>query len=213
MTRFNDAESAFLEEVDSKRSQTANYRAATKGRRLGKSKVMFASDYMSRKEKLEYRRAGEVMTTNMYEDILTEKQFDELENQEKKNRMQYWRNNYTIKTIQTEMGINNAQFYKIINQLDLPKAERSKRKDAAKPKVRAKAPAKKEEETAPVAVEKRQESMPIQEIIVDGLHLAFHGTYSAEHIIKQLSKFELLLDGEEDEFYVELKLMQKQSKK
>jgi len=48
-----------------------------------------------------------------------------------------------------------------------------------------------------------------QEIIVEGLNVIFTGTYTAEKIEKQLTKFMLLLDSEEDDFYIEFRLMQK----
>ena len=54
---------------------------------------------------------------------------------------------------------------------------------------------------------------PVQEILVDGIHLVFSGTYSPELIQKKLGKFELMLEDETDDFYVELRLIQKQKSK
>jgi len=120
------------------------------------------------------------------------------------------------------MGIWNAKYYKIVAELGLPKAPRinktvGQRKAAAKviandPKAAiAIAEAPVIEAAAPV-IEAAPIKEPVQEIIVNGLHLVYTGTFTPEEIIKQLTKFELLLDGEPDEFYIELKLVQKQRK-
>ena len=54
---------------------------------------------------------------------------------------------------------------------------------------------------------------PVQELLVDGLNLAFIGTHNADVIQKRLEKFIALLEDEPEEFYIELKIMQKQPKK
>jgi hypothetical protein len=69
---------------------------------------------------------------------------------------------------------------------------------------------------APVAAPPAPVAAPpapvVQEIIVEGLHLSFIGTYDAEKIQKQLSKFDLMLEGEESDFYIEMKIMQRAPK-
>ena len=54
---------------------------------------------------------------------------------------------------------------------------------------------------------------PVQEILVNGIHLGFNGTYSPEMIQKKLAKFELMLEDETDDFYIELKIVQKRKSK
>lgn len=152
------------------------------------------------------------MISNMYDEILPIEEFEKLETYEQKNRMAYWRNKYPNKEITEKMGIWNNKFYKLVRELDLPKAarvdsgERKPRKAATKtaPKSEAIEPAA----SAPAKVEEVQQPV-VQEILIDGLHLSFIGTYKAEQIQMKLNKFYALLDDEEDDFYIELKIMQK----
>lgn len=215
--KFNEVESVFNDEVFAKKKEFKDFRNATKGRRLGKNNVMFASDFMSRKEKIKHRKAGEVLTTNMYQDILPFEEFDALETYEKRNRMQYWRTEKSNKEILAGMGISNKKYYDLVAELELPKAPRT---NSGKPR---KGSSKKQEpkETKPVAVQvqvqetvpEQVQTNPVQEIMIDGLNLVFQGTYNAELIQKQLTKFSLLLEDEPEEFYFEFRLMQKQPNK
>jgi replicative superfamily II helicase len=215
--KFSEVEAVFHEEVHSKKKEFKDLRNATKHKRLGKKSVMFASDFMSRAEKKRHMGAGKIMTTNMYEDILPIAEFDALETYEQRNRLQYWRNEKSNKEILQGMGISSKRYYDIVQGLDLPKAPRGKNKGTP----RKGSSLKKKEAPTPVAVSsvpevvapEVKEEPKVQEIIVNGLNVIFNGTYSAEKIEKQLTKFMLLLDGEEEDFYIELKLMQKQPTK
>jgi replicative superfamily II helicase len=206
-----DVEKFFLSDIKEKKQETASLKAALKHKRLGKSSMKFATDLMSKKERKEHMKAGEVVTTNLYDTILTFMEFDRLETYEKKNMLQYWRSKYTIKEIMGAMGIANKKFYEIIDELELPKdrALMAKGKREGKPR---KAPVRK---TAPEAAELAIQSSlelepaPVQRIIINGLNLEFNGTYEPEQIIKQLLKFGALLEGETDNYFIELKLMQK----
>lgn len=211
--RLSEAEQVFHEEVREKKRTASGVHHKT-GKRGYTGKILFPTDFMSRKEKYNHRKAGKCVTTNLYDSILTKEEFDQLEQQEKRNRMIYWRTNFSNKEIQKAMGIANSPYYKIVDSLDLPKAPRT-HSEKQKRKATIKTTAKKslldfaEEIKEEVLPEPKAEEPKVQEIIVNGIHLAFNGTYSPEQIIKQLSKFELLLDGEEDDYYIELKLMQK----
>lgn len=210
MQPINDAENLFLEEVRAKKKETASWRSSQKHKRMGKGSIRFASDFMNRKEKMEYRRASKVTTTNIFDEILSLEQFNDLETHEKKNRMQFWRSKYTIREIQSGMGIYQKQFYDIINELDLPK-DRSH----SKPRTRKASIAAAPQKQPILAVETKPVEMPapVQQIIVNGMHLVFNGTYSPDELQRQLLKYAGLLDGESDEFYIELKLVQKASDK
>lgn len=212
---FNEATEIFLSEIHEKKKETALLRLATKGKRLGKKNVLFATDLMSRKEKLAHTKAGKVMTTNLYDNILTIDEFDKLEDYEKRNRLQYLRTKYSAKEIQAAMKTNSKRYYEIIKELNLPKAPRTKGGEKRTAKVKT------EKKTAVAAIaiqsslelEEQAQPAPVQEIIVNGMHLTFNGTYSAEHIIKQFFKYGALLEDETDEYYIELKLVQKQPTK
>lgn len=211
MQPINDAENLFLEEVRAKKKETASWRSSQKHKRMGKGSIRFASDFMNPKERKEHRRASTVTTTNIFDEILTREQFEGLETFEKKNRMQYWRAKFTIKEIQQAMGISNGDYYKIINILELPK-DRSHSKPRTPRKSRVTSEALKQPLEA--FIPKPEETpAPVQQVIVNGMHLIFNGTYSPEELQRQLLKYAGLLDGESDEFYIELKLVQKASEK
>ena len=131
--------------------------------------------------------------------------------------MAYWRNVYTNKEIIDGMGIHNNKFYKIVKELGLPKAPRIDRQEPRKGKgIKVHETPKKAKtiDSSPIkAPELETKPEPVQEILVNGIHLVFNGTYSPELIQKKLAKFELMLEDETDDFYVELKLVQKQKSK
>lgn len=202
-----DIENIFAEDIKRKKQDTASLRTATKHKRLGKGSMKTPLDLMSQKEKKEHMKAGEVVTTNLFDNILTFEEFETLETHEQRNRLAYWRTKYSNKEIMNQMGkLSNVKYYKLVADLGLPKSPRTNhRKDVVR-----KASLKQLEAPA-VAIKSdlELEVPPIQKIIINGLNLEFNGTYAPETIIKQLLKFASLLEGEDDNFYVELKLMQK----
>jgi hypothetical protein len=219
---LTDAEEVFLSDIKEKKKETASRLNSQKHKRLGKSKIRFASDFMSRKEKIKHTKAGEIVTTNLYETILPIDDFLSLETFEQRNRLAYWRTNYSNKEIMNQMGTNNARYYKIVTELGLPQAPRTPRSNGAE-KTKRKATAIKAiaKETTPepiaqtaiaTATHIEAPPAPVQELIINGLHLVYNGTFTPDQIVKQLLKFGSLLEGEEDEFYVEIKLMQKPKK-
>ncbi len=209
MQRFDEAEKVFLSDIWEKKQETKQLKAALKHKRLGKGSMKFATDLMSRKERIEHMKAGKVVTTNLYDTILTFMEFDRLETYEKKNMLQYWRTKYTIKEIMGAMGIANKKYYEIIDELELPKDRSAMAKGKREGKTR-KAPVRKTQ-PAELAIQSQLEieTPPVQKLIINGLNLEFNGTYEPEQIIKQLLKFGALLEGETDSYFIELKLMQK----
>jgi hypothetical protein len=212
-----DVEKFLLEDIKAKKYETASLRSATKHRRLGKGSMKFASDLMSRKEKKEYMKAGEILTSNLYDTILPVDEFMNMDEHDQKNRLQYWRLKYSIKEIMSGMGIYNKRYYEIIDSLGLPK-DRGKSATRNKPR---KARITEESESLNSASAKNQNTVelpppapaPVQEVIVTGMHLVFNGTYTPEEIQRQLLKYATLMDGEDDDFYLELKITQKPKKK
>jgi hypothetical protein len=219
MQHRSEIEKAFYEDIREKKKAASGVHSRT-GKRGYVGKMLFATDFMSRKEKYNYRKAGRVMTSNMYDEILELKDFEELEQHEQRNRFQYWRSKYNNEEIKNGLGIHNAKLYNIIDALGLPKAEKNnkgkrKAKAAGKAEPKAEPKAAKEEAKVPqVAAEKQEPNVAepeqqVQTVIVNGLSLIYNGDFTAEHIQKQLQKIITLIDGETDNFYVELKLMQK----
>jgi hypothetical protein len=216
MSYFSEAEKLFNQEVRDKKRTASGVHHKT-GRNGYVGTMRFPSDIMSRKDKIKYRKAGKVVTTQLYEEIIPVAEFEALEKYEQKNRMAYWRNVYTNKEITNAMGIHNNRYYKIVAELGLPKAPRVDRHEPRKSKP-IKVQEKQEKsiavESSPIkAPEPETKAEPVQEILVNGIHLVFSGTYSPELIQRKLAKFELMLEDETDDFYVELRLIQKQKTK
>ncbi|HSW76026.1 MAG TPA: hypothetical protein VLG50_03215 [Candidatus Saccharimonadales bacterium] len=205
----NEAEKMFLDQIYEQKKAAASLKTALKFKRPGKN-LMFPSDLMNRKEKLKHTKAGKVMTTNLFDEIVTLEAFKELEETEQKNRMQYWRSKYTIAQIQKGMKIAQGTFYKIIDELGLPKDRAANGKGKPRAPRTSKAVAVITRNEAMIETPKEVEAAaPIQEIMRNGLNLTFNGAYDAEMIQKQLLKILTLLDEEDDQYYVEFKLMQK----
>lgn len=223
----SEAERLFNDEVrDKKRTASGVHHKAGKNGYVGK--MRFPSDIMSRKEKRKYKGNSKVSISNLYDEIITIEEFEKLETHEQRNMLAYWRNTYSNKTITDGMGIWNARYYRIVADLGLPKAKRVDSSTEKKPRTASVKTASKEsaiqsaiqsslinfEATNPAPVPVAAPLAPVaQEIIADGLHFSFIGTYDAEKIQKQLSKFDLLLEDEEDDFYIEMRIMQRAPKK
>jgi hypothetical protein len=220
MQNISNIEKLFYEEVKEKKKTASGVHHKT-GKNGYVGNMRFPSDIMSRSEKMRYRKAGKVVTTNIFDEVLPIDEFEQLETYEKKNRLAYWRNEKSNKEILQGMGISNKRYYEIVAELQLPKAPRIKPNQPRKATVKKKQEPK--ESSTPIsltemvpavqklveALETPKEETKAQEDIVNGLNVSFKGTFSAEKIEKQLTKFMLLLDSEEDDFYVEFRLMQK----
>lgn len=192
MQRLSDAEQCFLQDVKEKKKAATGVHSK-KGKRGYVGKMLFPTDLMSRKEKYNHRKGGKIVSSNMYDAILSIDDFKELETYEQKNRLQYWRTNNQNKFIMEKMGLTNAHYYDLVKKLGLPTLDRS-------PKGKREAKVKAVPIVAPPA---------IQDIGVNGLQLSFNGTFPGEDILRQLTKFVSLLEGEEDHYYVDFTLKHK----
>jgi hypothetical protein len=202
----SEAHLLFLEEVREKKKAASGVHHKT-GKRGYVGKMLFPSDIMSRKEKYNYRKSGKVMTSNIYDTVLPLNELLKLETHEQRNRLAYWRTQYDNKSIQNMMSTNNSTYYELVKTLGL---SRPPNRNPGKPRTGR--------STTPKAIEASKiESLPspaaipspIQEIMVNGLHLIYNGTYSSDIIQKQLLKFCTLLDDEANSFYIELKIVEK----
>jgi hypothetical protein len=221
MEKYSEAKQCFLEEVRDKKKTASGVHHKT-GKRGYVGKMLFAHDLMSRKEKYNHRKAGKILTSNLYEKIIPLDEFKELETFEQRNRLAYWRTQFSNKEIQKEMGANNTQYYKMVSDLGLPAAPRGGNKSGQR-KATAKAIAINNvadrdlfNQTVPAQTTQASTATqvitapaPVQELIIDGLHLVYNGTFTPEQIVKQLLKFGSLLEDETDKFHIELRLMQK----
>lgn len=211
MLAKNEVHKMFYADIRDKKRTGSNIHKRT-GKRGYVGKMRMPSEIMSRKDKYNYRKAGKVVTSNYFQEILYIDDFLNLDKTDQKNRLTYWRENFSNKEIIQAMGTYNKQFYDLIEELKVPAKRRiygTRKTETGTKKVLIEAPAIKEEkEAAPEPQEEPKKEEP-QEILINGLSLQYTGTFSAETIQKQINKFDVLLDGETDDFYVEIKILQK----
>lgn len=172
---------------------------------ISKSNAALRTPYhfMSNKERKKLN--SEVVTTFMYETVITRNEFELKDKETQKAMMLKWRELYSNAHIMKEMGITgNATFAKIVNDLELPKKLYRKGRKAAKPKT---------EQLSLDAVKESTQEMVISNVpsklIMNGLALEYNGTYEAEAINKILTKVQLLLDGEVNKFEVHISVVER----
>jgi hypothetical protein len=162
--------------------------------------------YMSNKEKK--KLDGEVKVSNMYETVIPFKEFELKDQETKKAMLIRWREIYANTKIMKEMGLNNTDYYKLIGDLEIPKKPRGGARTTTKTKKRTSAI--KTEIVAISAETPKKEAAQIQhqlqQIITNGLHVEYNGTYDHETLNKLFTKLQLLIDGEPNNFRISLSL-------
>lgn len=168
--------------------------------------MLFPSDFLKGKEKRAYKKQGKVVKWNMYTEILQRAEFDMRSPEEQKAMFTYWRNNYTNAEIMKGMKVSSNTITRLAEQFGLPLKSRggnTKRKGAGKAKEK-----QKEEGLVPVSAYLMDEKVAPRPVEVkqDGLAFSFNGKYAPNQIISKLEKLQLLLDGEESDFEIELRV-------
>lgn len=161
--------------------------------------------YMSNKEKK--KLDGEVKVSNMYETVIPFKEFELKDQETKKAMLLRWREIYPNTKIMREMNLNNSDYYKLIGDLEIPKKPRGgvrhtknkNRTSAAKTEVIAISAETSKKEAAQIQHQ-------IQQIITNGLHVEYNGTYDHETLNKLFTKLQLLIDGEPNKFRISLSM-------
>jgi hypothetical protein len=195
----------FNDDIRAKKKIGANIHKKT-GLRGYVGKMRFPSDIMSKEDKKKHIKAGRIRAYNMYEKILTRQEFNALDTKTQKAMFTVWREKYTNKQIMKGMGLSSgSQFHKYIVDLDIPLLHKAggRRKGAGRPK----------KDATPAVKEVQQQAQAVQQapqaININGLHLEYNGTYNAEQLSKIFTKLQLITDGEENEYYISVKISEK----
>lgn len=193
-------------EVKEKKNQAYMNRAKTGSRGGSKSRKGMNTpyDYLTTKEKKKLN--GEVSGFNMYETILEHKDFELKEVEMQKTLLTRWRELYDNKKIMAEMGLPNAQYYKLVNNLGLVTARGGARSRIGKPR-KPKETKTLLESALELAPEPTSEIKPV--LISRGMHFEYNGEYNAEAIIKIMTKLQLLVEGEENQFNLAISLTER----
>jgi hypothetical protein len=198
-------------EVKEKKREASLNRSRTGSRGGSKSRKGMNTpyDYLTTKEKRKLN--GEVSVFNMNETILTKEEFDLKDESLKKTLLLRWRELYDNKKIMTEMGMTNARYYKMVNELGLttsrggskPRKARMNKPQENKPTLL--------ESALEIAVEPMEETKPeVKPILISrGLHLEYNGDYTAEELNKIFMKLQLITEGEENKFTLSINLTER----
>jgi len=193
-------------EVKEKKNQAYMNRAKTGSRGGSKSRKGMNTpyDYLTTKEKRKLN--GEVSGFNMYETILEHQEFELKEIEMQKILLTRWRELYDNKKIMAEMGLPNAQYYKLVNSLGLVTTRGGARTRTSKPRK-----VKESKTLLESALELAPESTPeIKPVLISrGMCFEYYGEYNAEAIIKIMTKLQLLVEGEENDFNLAISLTER----
>lgn len=194
-------ERLFYEDVrEKKKAGSGAFHKRGKGVKHHMSGIKTPYDFMKTKERKQLN--GEVTISNMYETILTKREFDLKDEETQKLMLTRWRELYTNNKIMEEMQIsNNAAFFKLVGDLGLEK----KRKGV--PRLHRTSEVERSTIIQPTIVTKEQ-SVPVFIPNPKGLSFNYHGEYKAEQINRILTKIQLLLEEEENNFHIDLSLVE-----
>jgi transposase len=192
---FDPIADLFFEDVNEKK-KIGNSSIRSKSSFTMKHRLKSPMDFMTPYERAKYRKAGKIVESNLFDEILNRELFNALDPEEQKKRLQYWREHFSTEEIKKKMGISANTYYKHIERLELPPQRRGGSRER-KPRT-AKTTA------AHPVPEAAQASMIAAPAPVSGFDIGFNGIYKADEIRKMLSKLDLILDGEESEFKIVL---------
>ena len=139
----------------------------------------------------------------MYEVILPKEEFLLKDVTMQKTLLAKWRDNYSNEQIKKEMKINNYDFYELVAKLEIPKKIKRKTKEKIVD-VNTHYPTKKKIE---LSIDNPIPSSP-QEYTI-GLQLHYNGTFSADQVSKMFEKLNLIIDGEQTQYEVNISIKEK----
>jgi hypothetical protein len=178
--------------------------------------------YMSNKERKNLN--GTVEVSNMYDTtIIPYSEFKTKNIEQQISLLSRWRENFSNKEIQAQMGIANSPFYALVKELGLTgnytrlkgqanKAESKSEKIIRQARVVQEAiTAHREPTQQELALTNTKPAEVISQpnlTIFNGLQLEYNREYTAEELSKVFTKLQLLVDGEENRFKLSLRLVE-----
>jgi hypothetical protein len=203
-------------EVKEKKNQAYLNRARTgsKGGSKSRKGMNTPYDFMDKRERKKLN--SEVRTSNMYETVLTKDEFFLKDVDTQKLMLTRWRELYPNDKIKKDMGLHNAGFYNLVEELDLPKKIRGGANNTAENKEKKTRKAK----VTPVSpkptlldfavepeVKKEIEKEVVKTMLISkGLHLEYNGNYDVEALSKIFTKLQLIIDGDSNKYNISLSL-------
>lgn len=119
----------WAQEVREKKRTASGVHSKT-GKRGYVGKMLFATDFMSSKERREYTKPSEVRSLTLselvYESIVPYKEFLNFDEKKQKELMEKWREHHKNNDIIEKMGIRKNDFYELINKLNVEKKDKAR---------------------------------------------------------------------------------------
>ena len=224
MTITEDIEKIFIDEIrEKKRTGRGAFAMRGKGVKHGMSGALKTPyHFMSNKERK--KLDGEVTVANMYETIVSWKEFELKDKETQRNLLTRWREIYPNQKIMDDLGqgmgkkFNSQSYSDLVNSLGCPPKTRggSKYRKAGitkKEKVVSISPQvsmleiETEEKASPglKLPEIQQETIKTM-LVTNGLHLEYNGTYDIDSLSRLFTKLQLLIDGETSKYHISISL-------
>ena len=206
-----EIERLFNEDVREKR-KTGNgvFHRRGKGVKHGISGALRTpSYYMSNKEKKKLN--GEVTVKWMYDTLISIDEFRLKDEETQKNMLVRWREIYDNSQIKKGLGIANSPYYKLVEELNVPKKIRGVKKGDKKAPRKAKVVPTSpqlslEIELEPEAKKEIQAEVVKTMLVSKGLHLEYNGKYDVDALNRLFTKLQLIIDGDTCNYNISLSL-------
>jgi hypothetical protein len=122
-----------------------------------------------------------------------------------------WREIYDNKQIQKGLGVANSPYYKMVEELEIPKKPRGGANNVGPKTRKSRAKVISPEPTlldfeTPEIDSKPQIEKEVVKLITRGLHLEYNGQYDVDALSKLFTKLQLLIDGDSNKYNISLSL-------
>lgn len=209
---MKEQSSLFEEEIRQKQKERSALRSKTgsKGSSRSRKGVRTPFDFMTTKEKRKLN--SEVSVKNLFDLLQSKKEFETYPPAKQTEILTRWREIYPNTKIMESLEIQSqGAFNTLLERLNVPKKRSWSRKPKEQPRSgkligKEKVPSKENAEKVAAPVDPVIEKMDVT--ILDGLNLKYNGAYNSEQLSKILTKLQLLVDGEENNFIVSISLQE-----
>jgi hypothetical protein len=205
----NSIEKLFEDDVREKKRTGSGIHHRT-GKRGYVGKMMFAYDFMSRSEKLKHRKAGKVIVSNIYDEINMD--FEELKAKPKEEMKRYlseWQKRFTNTEIAKGLDMPDNKLYYWLRKFGLSGSTGVTEDQKRVATTTVVKDVNHVPQTPYINLPYVPPAPPVVLPKLDGIQFAFTGKHSSEKIIATLTKLQLLLEGESNDFEIKIFLEEK----
>lgn len=182
----------FNQEIKEKKMIASSSRHKTNGRRS--KSHMFPIDFMSNKQRKEYIKGGNIVVSNLYDEILTLEKYQKLSDEQKKVAMEHWRKIYNTAAIKKTFNWNDYYIYKEFERIGI-----SVQKRAPKRAIKKEAIINKPISEKPVSIN----ALPNTG---SGASFFLDDECDSGEIVNRIMKYAAFLEGETSKFRIHLEI-------